>query len=122
MEVTGRRIAKAYDGTVVAKYVYDGPSLIAEYDGNDNLLRKYLYGPGVDQPICMIDVNDANAVYYHHFDGLGSVVALRVQGVICGHRQSVRRSECVFCLVWLSAQESRSIVVWIPWVLRAHLH
>jgi len=23
-----------------------------EYDGDDNLLRKYIYGPGIDQPIC----------------------------------------------------------------------
>jgi len=47
-----------------------------EYDGDDNLLRKYIYGPGVDQPICMIDVEDSNAVSYYHYDGLGSVVAL----------------------------------------------
>jgi RHS repeat-associated protein len=72
----GRRIAKAYDGITVAKYLYDGPSLIAEYDGFGTLLRKYVYGPGIDQPICMIDVADANAAYYYHFDGLGSVVAL----------------------------------------------
>ncbi|MBD3331512.1 hypothetical protein GF356_01575, partial [candidate division GN15 bacterium] len=49
---------------------------IAEYDGDGDLLRKYIYGPGIDEPICMIDVNDSNAVYYYHFDALGSVVAL----------------------------------------------
>ena len=27
----------------------------AEYDVNDTLLRKYIYGPGIDQPICMIE-------------------------------------------------------------------
>jgi len=35
-------------------------------DGNNNLLRKYIYGPGIDQPVSMIEV--ANAVYYYHFD------------------------------------------------------
>ena len=60
----------------VVKYLYDGDHCIAEYDGEDQLLRKYIYGPGVDQPVCMIDVNDSNAVYYYHYDGLGSVVAL----------------------------------------------
>jgi len=25
--------------------------VIAEYDGNNNLLRKYIYGPGIDQPV-----------------------------------------------------------------------
>jgi len=72
---SGRRIAKDVDGTVT-KYVYDGDHCIAEYDGSDNLLRRYIYGPGVDQPICMIDVEDSNAVYYYHYDALGSVVAL----------------------------------------------
>jgi RHS repeat-associated protein len=49
---------------------------IVEYDGNNRLVRKYVYGPGVDQPVCMIDVPDSNAAYYYHFDGLGSVIAL----------------------------------------------
>ncbi|UCD52921.1 MAG: hypothetical protein JSW27_09825 [Phycisphaerales bacterium] len=73
---SGRRIAKALDGETAVRYVYDGSQCIAEYDANDVLLRKYIYGPGIDQPICMIDVVDGNAVYYYHFDGLGSVVAL----------------------------------------------
>lgn len=30
----------------------------------------------VYEPICMIDVTDNNKIYYYHFDGLGSVVAL----------------------------------------------
>jgi len=72
----GRRIAKAYDGVTVVKYLYDGDHCIAEYDPGAPG-RKYIYGPGVDQPVCMIDVNDSNAVYYYHYDGLGSVVALR---------------------------------------------
>jgi RHS repeat-associated protein len=58
------------------RYVHDGGHVIAEYDGNNNLLRRYIYGPGIDQPVCMIEVADANAVYYYHFDALGSVVAL----------------------------------------------
>jgi hypothetical protein len=36
----GRRIEKAYDGTTVMKYLYEGSSLIAEYDGDNNLLHK----------------------------------------------------------------------------------
>jgi RHS repeat-associated protein len=72
----GRRIEKKYDGQAVMKYLYDGDSIIAEYDATGALVHKYIYGPGVDQPICMIDVADANATYYYHFDGLGSVIAL----------------------------------------------
>jgi RHS repeat-associated protein len=54
---------------------YDGDRVIAEYE-DDTLVRKFIYCPGIDEPICMIDVTDSNAVYYYHFGGLGSVVAL----------------------------------------------
>ena len=40
----GRRIEKAYDGQTVMKYLYDGAHIIAEYDGNNGLLHKYIYG------------------------------------------------------------------------------
>jgi RHS repeat-associated protein len=36
-------------------------------------LRKYIYGPGIDEPVCMIKLD---GLKYYHFDGLGSVVAL----------------------------------------------
>jgi len=73
--VTGRRVEKKLDG-YSTRYVYDAGHVIAEYDGNNNLLRKYIYGPGIDQPVSMIEVADSNAAYYYHFDALGSVVAL----------------------------------------------
>ena len=38
-------------------------------------MRKFIYGPGIDEPICMIDVATGNW-YFYHYDGLGSVVAL----------------------------------------------
>ncbi len=41
-----------------------------------SLLRKFIYSPGIDEPICLRVAADGNAVYHHHFDGLGSVVAL----------------------------------------------
>ena len=72
----GRRIEKTVDDKYTTKYCYDGGNVIAEYDYNNNLLRKYIYGPGVDEPVCMIDAVDNDAEYYYHRDGLGSVVAL----------------------------------------------
>jgi hypothetical protein len=51
--------------------------LRTEEETGDVLLRKFLYGPGIDQPICMIEGGGSYAgAYYYHFDGLGSVVAL----------------------------------------------
>jgi RHS repeat-associated protein len=69
----GRRVKKDVGGTVT-KYCYDGGQVIAEYDGNDTLLRKFTYGPGIDEPIYMSIVGGSR--YYYHYDGLGSVVAL----------------------------------------------
>ena len=72
---SGRRIEKNVDG-YKTRYVYDGGNVIAEYDGNNNLTRKYIHGPCVDEMVCMIDVADSSAVYYYHYNALGSVVAL----------------------------------------------
>lgn len=69
-DFAGRRITKTADSTTT-NYYYDGGQVIAEYDGSNNLLRKFIYGPGIDEPICMIGVADGNAVYYYHFDGIG---------------------------------------------------
>jgi RHS repeat-associated protein len=72
----GRRIEKKYDGLTQMKYLYDGSHIIAEYGSDGSLSHKYIYGPCIDEPICMIDVANSNATYYYHFDGLGSVIAL----------------------------------------------
>jgi len=72
---SGRRIEKNVDG-YKTRYVYDGGNVIAEYDDNNNLTRKYIHGARVDELVCMIDVSDNNAAYYYHYDALGSVVAL----------------------------------------------
>ena len=74
----GRRISKTDYTLSPARctlYCYDGDRVIAEYSYSGNL-RKFIYGPGIDEPICMIDVAGGNKVYYYHFDGLGSVAAL----------------------------------------------
>ena len=68
----GRRIVKDVDGQVTT-YLYDGDQVLIEYDGSGHELRRFVYGPGIDQPVCMIT---AVAKYYYHFNALGSVVAL----------------------------------------------
>jgi RHS repeat-associated protein len=73
----GRRIEKRVDGVTELKFVYDGPHIIAEYDGQDNLLRKYVHGPSIDEPICLIEASgDYAGTHYYHYDALGSVIAL----------------------------------------------
>jgi len=46
----------------------------AQYGVNNILLRRYFYGPGIDEPILITAAGVGT--YYYHFDGLGSVIAL----------------------------------------------
>jgi len=48
-DALGRRISKTvYPTGQVVEYCYDGDQVIAEYNGAGLLLRKYIYGPGID--------------------------------------------------------------------------
>jgi YD repeat-containing protein len=38
-------------GSAVTQFAYDGDQLIAEYDGSNNLLRRYVDGAGTDEPV-----------------------------------------------------------------------
>ena len=76
-DAAGRRIEKKVDGTTQVKYVYDGDHIIAEYNNAGTLLRKYVHGPCVDEPICMIEASGTYAgTHYYHYDALGSCVAM----------------------------------------------
>jgi hypothetical protein len=63
---SGRRIEKippradlsGIDDQVAIVYCHHGDHVIGEYDGDGNLLRKYIYGPRVDEPICMIRIRE----------------------------------------------------------------
>ena len=35
----------------ITRFVYDGDRLVAEYNGAGSLLRRYVHGPGVDEPV-----------------------------------------------------------------------
>ncbi len=47
---TGRLMSVTLSGTTT-KFLYDGTRLIAEYNGSNSLLRRYVHGDGVDDPI-----------------------------------------------------------------------
>ena len=71
----GRRIQKIVNnGTpVTTRYVYDGPNIVAQYDGSWNVTAKYIHTPDIDDPLT---VTQGENTYYYHRDGLGSVVNL----------------------------------------------
>jgi len=68
----GRRTEKTNQyGTT--KYILSGQNVMSELNGSGALLRRYVYGPGTDQPIAMIKANGSRE--YYHYDGQGSVIA-----------------------------------------------
>lgn len=68
----GRRISKTING-VTTSYVYDQSAIIAAYDGSGNVIARYTHGLNIDEPLA---VQQGTVNYFHHADGLGSIVAL----------------------------------------------
>jgi len=72
----GRRQAKLVGG-VTTSFLSDGDEEIAEYDGAGGLLRRYVPGPGTDQPIAMVTPSGgSNTRAYFHANRQGSTVAM----------------------------------------------
>jgi RHS repeat-associated protein len=75
-DALGRRQTKTVNGTLT-NYLSAGDEEIAEYDGAGNLLRRYIPGPGTDQPVAMVNVSGStNTLRFFHADRQGSVVAM----------------------------------------------
>ncbi len=79
-DVLGRRIQKSVtigSQTKIENYYHSGQQVIEVRDGNDQLLRQYIYGNGIDEIIRM-DKYEGNTFtsYYYHTDANGSVTAI----------------------------------------------
>ena len=73
-------LGRLYQATIngqITRFVYDGDALVAEYDGAGNLLRRYVHGPGTDEPIAEYAGASVSAATrrYLHADHQGSIVA-----------------------------------------------
>ena len=62
-----RRISKTVDGNSAA-YLFDGDHIVAEYESG-TLARKFVYGPGIDEPLMMIVGENR---YFYHANEQGS--------------------------------------------------
>ncbi len=78
-DALGRLAERRTSGDTVTtnRMYYAGWQLIAEYNGAGNLQRKYVYGPGIDEPVRL--TSGSNRFYYHP-DGLGSVTEITTNG------------------------------------------
>ncbi len=67
----GNRLQAVRNG-VTTKYIYDtNGNLLAEADGNNNILRYYIYGNGL-----MAMVTASGELYCFHFNAIGSTIAI----------------------------------------------
>ena len=66
-----RRISKTVEGSGVT-YLFDGDHIVAEYESG-SLARKFVYGPGIDEPVMMIVGENR---YFYHANEQGAVLAL----------------------------------------------
>ena len=74
----GNRTLQSLNDCLVTRFVYDGPNVVLELNASNQVVRAYVNGPGLDQPIeCMDFINGTprNRQVFHT-DGLGSVSVL----------------------------------------------
>jgi RHS repeat-associated protein len=63
-------------GAPATTFLYDGDALVAEYDASGNLLRRYVHGPGVDEPLLWYEGSTLVNRRQLRADHQGSVVAI----------------------------------------------
>ena len=65
-------------GGNITRFQYDGDALVAEYDASHTLLRRYMHGPGVDEPILWDEgqAMDCSGTRFLHTNHQGSVIAV----------------------------------------------
>lgn len=72
------RLWQVTNGSSTTRYLYDGDNRVAEYDGSGNLLRRYAYGPGTDEPVLWDEGSAMNCsgTKFLNADQQGSIVAV----------------------------------------------
>lgn len=70
------RLYQIVQDTATTRFQYDGVDLVAEYNGSDTLLRRYVHGPGDDDPILWYEGTVLTSKRYLSKDERGSVIAV----------------------------------------------
>jgi RHS repeat-associated protein len=69
------RLQSTTVGATATQYLYSGTELVAELDGSGNVLRRYVHGPGTDDPIVWYEGATLATRTHLHADERGSIVA-----------------------------------------------
>ena len=63
-------------GTADTRFLYDGADIIAEYDAAGTVLKRYVHGPGLDEPLVWYEGSGTNDRRYLLADERGSVIGV----------------------------------------------
>lgn len=66
------RLQQTVAGAVTTQFLYDGDALVAEYNAAGTLLRRYVHGAGVDQPLVWYEGASRRYLVADH---LGTIIA-----------------------------------------------
>ena len=69
------RLQTTTAASVTTNFLYDGSMLVAEYDNSGNILRRYVPGPGVDEPLVLYPGTGTTGRRWLHADDQGSIIA-----------------------------------------------
>jgi RHS repeat-associated protein len=74
----GRLFQTSGGAAGVRQSLYDGDALVAEYNGTGTLLKRYVHGPGVDEPVAQYDGTTVGLASRRYMlpDERGSIAAL----------------------------------------------
>jgi RHS repeat-associated protein len=63
-------------GAATTRFAYDGSDMVAEYNGSDVLQRRYVHGPGTDEPLVWYEGSGTNDRRFLQADERASIVAV----------------------------------------------
>jgi RHS repeat-associated protein len=73
-DALGRLYSVVSTGTT--RFLYDGDDVIAEYDASGNVLRRYVHGPGMDEPLVWYEGSTTTDRRWPLADERGSVIGI----------------------------------------------
>ncbi len=70
------RLRQTSSASAQSRLLYDGTDLVAEYDSSNVLVRRYVHGPGADEPLVWYEGSGTTNRKWLHHDERGSVIAI----------------------------------------------
>ncbi len=70
------RLYQQVASSVTTRFAYDGTNLIAEYNASNVMQRRFVHGPGVDEPLVWYEGSGTGTRRWLHADERGSVIAV----------------------------------------------